>query len=108
MQLRCKVREFRAAIDGRLNAMAKVHEWMVAARGVEIHTLTAEHLEPYAGDRLIQDNGPIITLSPDCARSMSMAMHELATNAVNYGALSTIRGKLDIQRDVARQANGEP
>ena len=98
---------FRVAIDGRLNAMSTVRGWMVAERGVDIHTLTVELLKLYATARPIQVIGPPLTLSSDCAMSMSMAMHELATNAAKYGALSIASGKRDIQWDIARQASGE-
>jgi two-component sensor histidine kinase len=41
-------------------------------------------------------NGPTVRLSPKTALSLSMALHELATNAVKYGALSVPDGRVDI------------
>ena len=100
--------EFRDIMDGRLSAMANAHAWMVAERGVDIHTLVADLLKPYAGGRPIRAAGPPLTLSTGCVMGMSMAIHELATNAAKYGALSTAEGQLDIHWDIARQADGTP
>jgi two-component sensor histidine kinase len=99
--------DFQAAIDGRLGALASAHEWMFEERGVDMRTLTEEMLKPYSGDRSIQINGPPIALPPGWTMSLGMAMHELATNAAKYGALSVPQGKLDIEWEVVHRPDGE-
>ncbi len=98
---------FRSSIDGRLRAMASAQRWMFEEQGLDMRALATEILGPYLGDRPIAINGPSVALPPDWTTSLSMAMHELATNAAKYGALSAPDGKLLVEWDVVRQADGE-
>jgi two-component sensor histidine kinase len=98
---------FVAAFGGRLKAMSNAHAWMIEERDVDMRTLTAEMLQPYSGERVIQVDGPHLTLPPDWTMSLSMAIHELATNAAKYGALSVPAGKLHIQWNILHPSNGE-
>jgi two-component sensor histidine kinase len=56
-------------------------------------------LSPYFrdGDPRAQIDGPKVLLKPDGAQALAMAVHELATNAVKYGALSTPSGKVRVE-----------
>ena len=98
---------FQAAIDGRLQAMANAHRWMIEERGVDMGTLITEMLKPYMGERVIETSGPPVALPPDWTTGLSMAFHELATNAAKYGALSVPDGKLTVAWDVANQPDGD-
>ena len=97
----------RETFIGRVHALATAHAQMVSARGNAIHTLIGDALEPYGRDQLIHMSGPPIRLAPDTASAMGMAIHELATNAVKYGALSNDAGTLDIVWDIAPRPGGE-
>jgi two-component sensor histidine kinase len=98
--------EFRKAFDGRLSALANAHSLVLGQWGADLQTLVKKVLEPYGSDKVIELTGPAIRLAPDAATALSMAAHELATNAAKYGALSSPNGKLSIKWDI-RTAPGE-
>jgi PAS domain S-box-containing protein len=93
--------EFRAAIEGRIQALANVHALFVESRwtGADLRNLIVLELSPYsqaASDRARID-GPDIKLEPGAAQSMAVAIHELATNAAKYGALSEPKGRVAVE-----------
>jgi two-component sensor histidine kinase len=70
------------------------NEW----KGVEIKDLVHAQLAHFAdliGSRIAVD-GPVLRLNPTSAQAIGLALHELATNAGKYGALSTDTGGVDI------------
>ena len=70
------------------------NEW----RGVEIEDLVRGQLSHFAdliGSRIVL-NGPKVRLKAASAQAIGLAVHELATHAGKYGALSTDRGRIDI------------
>lgn len=85
-------------IEGRIRAMARAHTLLSETRweGADLTRLVNEELEPYrAGDR-IHIFGPSVAIRPTVAQNFALAVHELATNAAKYGALSVARGQLDV------------
>jgi len=54
---------------------------------------------PYATSSNVDINGPEIVLHADAGQAMAMVLHELATNAAKYGALSTGNGRVSIRWD---------
>lgn len=94
------VAEFRNAIEGRLQALANVHTLFVESRwsGAKLHDVITKELAPYRkgdGTRLMIE-GPALLLEPSTAQTMAVVFHELATNAVKYGALSVSKGRIDV------------
>lgn len=92
--------EFQAAFQGRLSALANVQRLFSASRwtGASLKTIVEEELRPYAngdGER-VRIAGDDIRLPATLAQSIAVAVHELATNAAKYGALSTQSGRLNI------------
>jgi PAS domain S-box-containing protein len=88
------------AIQNRLLALSRAHNVLTQQNweGAYLRDIIAEAIEPYRnqGQSSIHWSGPEIQLSPRMALALSMAIHELATNAVKYGALSNGTGEVRI------------
>ena len=85
-------------IEGRIRAMARAHTLLSQARweGADLSRLVNEELEPFrAGDR-VNVHGEAAAIKPSVAQNFALAIHELATNAAKYGALSAPDGRLDV------------
>ncbi|HUI98064.1 MAG TPA: chemotaxis protein CheB [Xanthobacteraceae bacterium] len=92
--------EFDARFDGRLAAVGRAQDLLVGSKwaGADLAVLAREQVGPYVGDdpsRLRLD-GEAVTLPPDLATPFAIVLHELAVNAVQYGALSRPRGTIDL------------
>lgn len=89
----------REAVSGRIHALARAQDALTGARftAAEIHTLVDGALGPHQGaTKRISTQGPAINLPPQRALGLSLALHELATNATKYGALSTDQGSVAV------------
>ncbi|WP_082528555.1 HWE histidine kinase domain-containing protein [Methylobacterium sp. Leaf466] len=98
----------REAFEARLLALARVHDVLTRENwdGAELRAVVADAIAPlHAGDgqraRFVVD-GPTLRLPPRLALSIAMALHELGTNAVKYGALSNEQGTVSITWTVDR------
>lgn len=85
-----------AAFEARLQALARAHRQLVKSNwtGVSLDEIVRLAMEPFGGRSEIE--GENIVLAPKDAQNFSLAVHELATNAVKYGALSCAGGKISI------------
>jgi PAS domain S-box-containing protein len=92
--------DLKQLIEGRINALAKVHGLFVQSRwaGAELHSLVAQELLPYCGETegRVRIDGPPVMLKPDTAQTIAISLHELATNAAKYGSLSAADGCVEI------------
>ena len=91
---------FVEGLDGRLQSMAKAHSLLAQSRweGVSIDKLMREELNPYQRPGYeIAISGPDIMLTPKSALSLSLAVHELATNAAKFGALGKLGGCVEVK-----------
>ena len=97
---------FLQTFGGRLKAMAAANELLTAARwrGAAIDHLAAAELGAIAPGQASWE-GPELFLTPRAANALSLALHELATNAVKFGALSTDSGHVNV-RWTARPGGG--
>jgi two-component sensor histidine kinase len=89
----------KEAIYGRIRALANVHTLFVQSRwtGAELRSLIQDELSPYSrGQASTRLEGPTVSLAQDAAQTIAVAMHELATNAAKYGALSRQEGHVDV------------
>ena len=95
------VADFVAALDGRIRSMATTHELLSSRQwqGVSLTELVGRELAPYANRSNIDINGPDVLLKPEVGQAMATVLHELATNAAKYGALSTKSGRVSIRWD---------
>jgi PAS domain S-box-containing protein len=92
------VANFVAALKGRLRTMATTHELLSACRwqGISLTELVRREVAPYASSNNTQINGAEVVLEPEAGMAMAMVLHELATNAAKYGALSNKNGRVSI------------
>ena len=90
------------ALTDRLVALAKAHDVLTREswEGAELHDIVAEATRPHAGPDRFVVNGPPVWLTPALGLSVALILHELATNAAKYGALSTENGSVAISWDV--------
>jgi PAS domain S-box-containing protein len=91
------------AFTSRIVALAEAHDLLTRENweGAELHDIASRLAVLHGGPARFELAGPSIRLSPRTALSLSMALHELATNAVKYGALSVAEGRIAIHWDLA-------
>lgn len=91
----------RDAFDGRLGALARAHDLLSEEKwaGADAQGIIHRVLEPYAvlGSRRVTVSGPRVPMTPPRAVMLSMILHEIATNAAKYGALSNETGAIRIE-----------
>jgi PAS domain S-box-containing protein len=96
---------FERAFLARIAALAQAHDLLtsVAWDGATLKDVIGRTLAPYVADGQsdrVELAGPNVRLSPNAAVSLTMAFHELATNAGKYGSLSTVAGRVDVKWSV--------
>jgi PAS domain S-box-containing protein len=91
----------KRAIEGRIQALANVNSLFVDSRwiGAELSTIATREFAPYSqkSKTRVRINGPQVLLEPSAAQTIAVILHELATNAAKYGALSATNGQVDLQ-----------
>ncbi|MFZ3580569.1 sensor histidine kinase [Loktanella sp. DJP18] len=96
--------DFLDRFDRRLRALSDNHDLLMSrdGEGVVLGALVRQQLRPFTGERngAVQFAGPDLELSFDAIQPIGLALHELATNAAKYGALSVPQGRLGIAWDV--------
>jgi PAS domain S-box-containing protein len=89
------------AIEGRIQALANVNSLFVESRwmGAELRTLVTQELAAYCRERepRVRIGGPNVLLEPNTAQAIAVTLHELATNAAKYGALSVPDGHVHVE-----------
>ena len=94
---------FTKGLEHRLVSMARAHDLLTSSRwtGASLHRVIAEELAAFcpAGTANLQLSGEDVSLTPSAAQSLSLLLHELATNASKYGCLSVPEGLLNISTE---------
>ena len=99
-------KDFEARFSGRLDAFGHSLDLLVANnwRGADVKDLVRLELTPFGllDQMQISAEGPSVVLSSVAARNIGLALHELATNASKYGALSVPEGKVALHWELTR------
>ena len=87
----------RETFEARLLALSKAHDLLTRENwgGADLSQVVAEALAPYHRDRF-EIGGPDVRVIPRMALALTLALHELATNAAKYGALSVPTGRIAV------------
>ena len=95
---------FADALTGRIRALSATHDLLTQSDwgATPVRAVVAAELLPYAtsGDHTLVIEGEAVDLAPNEALSLGLAIHELATNAAKYGALSVPDGTLRVTWEV--------
>jgi two-component sensor histidine kinase len=88
----------RVALDRRIRSMAQAHDLLTlrAWTGANLMDVVMRALDAFAPAR-VKMSGSAIDVSPKHALTLSLALHELATNATKYGALSSPEGQVSVK-----------
>ncbi len=100
----------RRNLTNRLMAVSEAHNVLVQENwaGADLRTIVHQALAPHdhpGGARFTVD-GPAVRLSPQQAVSVALTLHELATNALKYGALSVAEGHVELLWNLAHDHVG--
>jgi two-component sensor histidine kinase len=100
----------REKFEGRLGALAEAHNLLSQEKwqGAELREVIARVLRPYLlnNPERMRMAGPRVPLSPRLAVVLSMIVHEIATNAAKYGALSNDTGTVTVDWEVLEESDG--
>jgi PAS domain S-box-containing protein len=93
------VLEFTDALKRRLHSMANTHALLSRGRwqGASLAELVDGELAAWRTERNLTVEGPQVFLAAEAAQAAAMVLHELATNAAKYGALSTEPGHVSVR-----------
>jgi len=108
---RSATRAEREKFEGRLGALAEAHNLLSSEKwqGAELKDVLERVLQPYVinAPERVKMFGPPVPLSPRVALVLSMIVHEIATNAAKYGALSNDFGTIGIDWEVLPGTSGK-
>lgn len=92
----------------RLVALGAAHDLLMRRnwQSTDLKSLVCGVLTPLGVEGRVMVSGPFLKLGPDTATSFSMLLHELATNAMKYGALSVPEGRVFLSWQIA-ETDGE-
>jgi PAS domain S-box-containing protein len=91
--------EFLEVLDGRIRSMADTHALLSRGlwQGANLREIVGNELAPWVEDRNVMVKGPNVLLRVEATQALAMVLHELATNAAKYGALSNGHGRISVR-----------
>ena len=97
----------RDTLTARIVALSKAHDVLTNEQwsGADLGEIAAQAAQPFRlglGEERVALKGPKVRLPPKTAIAIALALHELATNAVKYGALSTSEGRIDFSWSLSK------
>ncbi len=106
-----QVSDFVADFGARLQGLSRSHDLLVSGNwtGVPLREHVQSQLQPFAPSdkHRIRFTGPLVMLRPEATQALGLAFHELATNAVKYGALAVPEGYIDIAWKIETEGKNE-
>ncbi len=106
------IKEFERRFELRLQGLAASHDVLVSRnwQGAPLSELVRRQLAPFAEiqSSRFEISGPDVVLTAEAAQAIGLALHELATNAIKYGALSRPAGRVGISWAFAADADAAP
>jgi two-component sensor histidine kinase len=98
----------KAAFEARLLALSKTHDRLTREcwEWADLKAIVSDVVAPYRGEQVHLDGGPV-RLPSKPALTLSMVLHELATNAAKYGSLSVPEGQLSISWRAFQKHDGQ-
>ena len=100
--------EFRDSLTARIKSLANLHALLADSfwSGIDLADLVRGELASYeGGGAAVAVEGPPVTLPPETAQTLGLAVHELATNAAKHGAIRH-DGRIDVRWKVASGSGG--
>jgi PAS domain S-box-containing protein len=105
------LKNFEQSFMQRLEALGRSHDLLLKRdwKGVVLEDLVREQLEPFLDTAKVSlaTHCPALVLMPLAAQELGMALHELATNASKYGALSVPTGRIEVNWTIDNGAASE-
>jgi two-component sensor histidine kinase len=94
----CDLPSASVALERRIHSMAQAHDLLTSRTwtGANLTDVVMRALDAFTPTQ-VKMSGPAIDVSPKHALALSLALHELATNATKYGALSSPEGRVTVQ-----------
>jgi PAS domain S-box-containing protein len=94
------VEELQSQLIQRLQSLSASHDLLVAEdwAGASVEELVRAVLQPFIGSskEALECRGPRVFVNATAAQNLGLALHELATNAAKYGALSVSAGRVEV------------
>lgn len=104
------VDDFQAKFGARISALSKSTDLLVGGQwdDADLRELVVGHLRPFTSenDARIRLSGPEVRLMPQAVQTLGIALHELATNAMKYGALAHEGGEVELAWKLSKGTQG--
>ena len=105
------VGELQSQLIQRLQSLSASHDLLVAEdwAGASVEELIRAVLQPFIGSskEALECRGPRVFVNATAAQNLGLALHELATNAAKYGALSVSAGRVEVDWSFGVDAEGD-